>query len=373
MGFLYRVQGAFDLFHKTKISLRAFEFFLLLAFSGEFPPPPSFSFFLSPILFCGFIPVNLDSLSLSFKSFFVGVSRFAENGLGPPPIEGFVSPDSVLHRLSAELYSVICPAINTWEAVRSRMVSNEAEWPLPLSEELPEGLSDESSGGVTRGVSSGAVPSTSGSRPLPRVDRAWKAMSYFSKFREDDVDRLRRRYQIPDDVVIRIPDSDERACCPKYEGDVAFYEADLRAGLRFPLQPFVRELLDFLSLAPGQVNPNGWRTIISCMVMWRVSSNGEEDLTVDEFLFCYEPVQIALSRGFWTFKNRDVNSKVVQGLPSSDRIWKDGYFFVCGDNWERLPQEGPNDFVGVRRFWGTPSSFGVCLSFYFRLFFFFFF
>ncbi len=32
------------------------------------------------------------------------------------------------------------------------------------------------------------------------------------------------------------------------------------------------------------------------MVMWRVNSNGEEDLTVDEFLFCYEPCQIALSR-----------------------------------------------------------------------------
>ena len=291
------------------------------------------------------------------------MSRFAENGLGPPSIEGFVSPDSVLHRLSAELYSVICPVINTWEAVRNRMAANEAEWPLPLSEELPEGLSDESNEGVTRKVSSEAVPSTSGSRPLPRVDRSWKAMSYFSKFRQDDVDRIRRRYQIPDDVVIRIPDPDERACCPKYEGDVAFYEADLRAGLRFPIQPFVRELLDFLSLAPGQVNPNGWRTIISCMVMWRVSSNGEEDLTVDEFLFCYEPVQIALSRGFWTFKNWDLNSRVVQGLPSSDKIWKDGYFFVCGDNWERLPQEGPNDFVGVRRFWGTLSSSGVCLSF----------
>uniref|UniRef100_A0A2N9GKC8 Uncharacterized protein n=1 Tax=Fagus sylvatica TaxID=28930 RepID=A0A2N9GKC8_FAGSY len=95
------------------------------------------------------------------------------------------------------------------------------------------------------------------------------------------------------------------------------------------------------------------------MVMWRVSSNGEEDLTVDEFLFCYEPVQIALSRGFWTFKNRDANSRVVQGLPSSDRIWKDGYFFVCGDNWERLPQEDPRDFVGVRRSWGTPSRSGV--------------
>ena len=124
----------------------------------------------------------------------------------------------------------------------------------------------------------------------------------------------------------------------------------------------MRELLDFLSLALGQVNLNGWRTIISCMVMWRVNSNEHEDLTVDEFLFCYEPCQIALSRGFWTFKNRDANTRVVQGLPSSDRIWKDKYFFVCSDNWERLPQEGPRDFVGVHSSWGTPSPSGVCFS-----------
>ena len=243
------------------------------------------------------------------------------------------------------------------------MAANEAEWSLPLLEELPEGLSDESPGRVMREDSFEAVSSTSGARQSTRVERSWKALSYFSKVTQDDIDRMRRRYQIPDDFVLRIPDSDERACCPKYEGDVAFYEADLRAGLRFPMQPFVRELLDFLGLASGQVNPNGWRTIISCMVMWRVSSNGSEDLTVDEFLFCYETCQIVLSRGFWTFKNRDANTRIVQGLPSSDRIWKDKYFFVCGDNWERLPQEDPRDFVGVCRSWGTPSSSGVCFSF----------
>uniref|UniRef100_A0A2N9GIW8 Transposase (putative) gypsy type domain-containing protein n=1 Tax=Fagus sylvatica TaxID=28930 RepID=A0A2N9GIW8_FAGSY len=321
-------------------------------------PPTSYRRYEMTMYECFVFPPEyiLASFSPSFKLFFVGVSRFAEGSLGPPPLEGYVSSDSVLHRLAAELYSIVYPALSTWEAVRSRMAANETEWSLPLSEELPEGLSDESAGRVAGDPSSDAVPSTSGSRQQPRVDRSWKAMSFFSKIRRDeDIDKIRRRYQIPDDVVLRIPDSDERACCPKYEGDVAFYEADLRAGLRFPVQPFVRELLDFLSLAPGQINPNGWRTIISCMVMWRVSSNGEEDLTVDEFLFCYEPVQIALSRGFWTFKNRDANSRVVQGLPSSDRIWKDGYFFVCGDNWERLPQEDPRDFVGVRRSWGTPS------------------
>uniref|UniRef100_A0A2N9GDS0 Uncharacterized protein n=1 Tax=Fagus sylvatica TaxID=28930 RepID=A0A2N9GDS0_FAGSY len=251
--------------------------------------------------------------------------RFAENNLGPPPLEGYISSDSVLHRLAVELYSIVCPVLTSWEGVRNRMAANEAEWSLPLSDELPEGLSDESPGRVTREDSSEAAPSTSGTRQSGWVDRSWKALSYFSSVTQDDIDRIRRRYQIPDDVVLRIPDSDERAC------------------------------LSQICLAPGQVNPNGWRTIIACMVMWRVSSNGGEDLTVDEFLFCYEPCQIALSRGFWTFKNRDANTRVVQGLPTSDRIWKDKYFFVCGDNWERLPQEDPRDFVGVRRSWGTPS------------------
>jgi hypothetical protein len=136
------------------------------------------------------------------------------------------------------------------------MGANEAEWSLPLSEELPEGLSSESAGRVAGEVSSEATLSTSGSRQLPRVNRSWRALSYFSKINPDDIDRIRRRYHIPNDVL-RIPDSDERAYCPKYKGDVTFYEADLRADLRFPMQPFVRELLDFLSLAPGQVAPNG--------------------------------------------------------------------------------------------------------------------
>jgi hypothetical protein len=124
----------------------------------------------------------------------VGVSRFAENGLGPPPIEGFVSPDSVLHRLLAELYSVIYPSISTWEAIRGRMTANEAEWSLSLSKELPECLSDESAGRVAREVSPEAIPSTSGSRQIPRVDRSWKALSFFSKIKQEDIDRIRRRY-----------------------------------------------------------------------------------------------------------------------------------------------------------------------------------
>ena len=145
------------------------------------------------------------------------------------------------------------------------------------------------------------------------------------------LDKYRRRYQIPKDDVLRIPDSDEVACSSKY-GDVAFYEADFNAGVRFPLQPLMRELLDRLNLSPGQLALIAWRTVVASMVMWKVCSNGEDDLTLDELLFCYKPCQIASSPGFWTLNMRQRGLKLVVGNPSPNREWKDDYIFVCGDN-----------------------------------------
>ena len=79
----------------------------------------------------------------------------------------------------------------------------------------------------------------------------------------------------------------------------------------FPNATFCGRVARFPIFGTRASGPNGWRTIISSMVMWRVNSNGQEDLTVDEFLFCYEPCQIALSPGFWTFKNRDADTRIV--------------------------------------------------------------
>ena len=176
----------------------------------------------------------------------------------------------------------------------------------------------------------------------------------------EGLDKYRRKYQIPEDVVLWIPESDEVACSSKC-GDVAFYEADFNAGMRFPLQPLMRELLDRLNLSPGQLAPNAWRTVVGCMVTWKVLSKGEDDLTVDELLFCYKPCQILASLGFWSLNMRQKGLKLVVGTPSSNREWKDDFVFVCGDNWEGLPYEKDNDFIPVRREWGVPSSSGVCV------------
>jgi hypothetical protein len=239
------------------------------------------------------------------------------------------------------------------------MASEGSSWHQVRSEELPSELFDRENGGN----STDETPSVSGSWKGDGFEKLWIARSYLSIVDEEGLKKIRDRYQILDDVILRIPNLDERACSSKYD-DVAFYETDFTASLRFPLQPFMRELLDCLRLSPGQLAPNAWRTAISCMVLWRVCNKGADSLTVDEYLYCYKPCQIAVLPGFWTLNNRKKGMKLVTGLLTSNREWKDNYVFVCGESWEGLPWEEKDDsIVMVRRAWGTPPTSGVCVCF----------
>ena len=135
----------------------------------------------------------------------------------------------------------------------------------------------------------------------------------------------------------------------------------MTAGLRFPVQPFIKELLDFLSLAPGQVASNGWRVIISSMVMWRECSDGLDDIIVEEFLYCFEPSQIAASLSFWTFRNRDNLVKLVERLPSSNRGWMDGYFSFMGTTGKGSPRKVMTSFKFKGRGALLPHLVCVCV------------
>ena len=99
-----------------------------------------------------------------------------------------------------------------------------------LSEELPKGLS--SSGREGEGASFEATARVE-SR-LPAMPKPWAVYSYFSKFRDaESLGRIRSRYQVLEDVVLRIPNSNERAC--SHVEDVTLYESTLTTGLRFPV------------------------------------------------------------------------------------------------------------------------------------------
>ena len=61
---------------------------------------------------------------------------------------------------------------------------------------------------------------------------------------------IRKRFQFPEGVVIRLPCSNEKACNFAH-GKVSFYEATFLCGLCFPVHPFIMQLLSTFNVAPG--------------------------------------------------------------------------------------------------------------------------
>jgi len=56
--------------------------------------------------------------------------------------------------------------------------------------------------------------------------------------------------------------------------------------LRFPVHAFIMELLHHLNIAPGQLMPNSWRIVISCMVIWTTIIDGDM-IMLNEFVHLY--------------------------------------------------------------------------------------
>ena len=111
-------------------------------------------------------------------------------------------------------------------------------------------------------------------------------------------------------------------------------------GLRFPVHPFIMELLHHLNIAPGQLMLNSWRIVISCMVIWMIIADGDI-ITLNEFVYLYHLKEFK-EFGYYELVPWDRRFRLIVDLPLSFRYWKSRYFFVSGDGWETLS----NDFWG---------------------------
>ena len=124
------------------------------------------------------------------------------------------------------------------------------------SSELDTGLS--SSGELAEGDT---VVST------PREVRAFYALEEVCGLDAETIVRFKDRFQFLERVRVRRPSDEDRAC-HFFPGEICFYKAAFSCGLRFPIHPFIMELLDHFGIAPGQLMSNSWRIVVNCMEIW---------------------------------------------------------------------------------------------------------
>ena len=186
---------------------------------------------------------------------------------------------------------------------------------------------------------------------------------------------LRDHYQIPDHILIRLPGKFEK-CYLRKTTDVNMYDAMFTAGLRLPLMSLHRQLANFLVLSVTQIAPNAQRIFIRAEILWDHLSEGNRQLSLDEFFWCYRPQHIISSLGIYHFAARKKKFRLVSDMPDSNRNWKGKYFFVqemdqvCHrEEWVTMPHGFDNSQGIVKDSGFVPStcllfSLFICLKFF---------
>ena len=161
-------------------------------------------------------------------------------------------------------------------------------------------------------------------------------------------------------VGVCLPSKDKRAC-NFFLREVCFYESSFACGLRFPIHPFLMELLDHFGIAPGQLMPNLWRIVVSCMGIWLAATDGDM-LRVDELVYLYH-LKASKEYGYYELVPWERSTRIVRGLPLSFRYWKSRFFFVLGDDFETSSGGVWGELSRLHRRWGTPTL-GVSMFFF---------
>ncbi|KAK0585815.1 hypothetical protein LWI29_034318 [Acer saccharum] len=167
---------------------------------------------------------------------------------------------------------------------------------------------------------------------------------------EAELGKFKSRFGIPDSVTLILPG--DRAAWNPPENAVAIYGAMLSCGITLPLQPFIARFLAEAKIAPAQLAPNSYRILMCLGLMWKLKGFGSP--TPREIRHFYtlrqagnsgtyfllsSPVENWIPEGVSNPGQVEVSSDekkkgFIWGFPSSNKRWKNSWFFVGGE-WGR--------------------------------------
>ncbi|GMN29034.1 hypothetical protein TIFTF001_044307 [Ficus carica] len=166
---------------------------------------------------------------------------------------------------------------------------------------------------------------------------------------------LRREFQIPAEVELRVPGENDLPSRPP-PGYITLSAEYFRAGLRLPLHPFLRRALTRLNVAPAQLNANAYRILVGCFILW--AKNFATELPFRAFQNLYRMKSAPSSAGSYYFQG--FKGTFVAKCPDSDRQFMHLWFYA-GGRWlhghlarnelprsERVPVTFRNGYVWTR-------------------------
>jgi hypothetical protein len=209
-----------------------------------------------------------------------------------------------------------------------------------------------------------------GSRPAVHDDQAvlsWPMVEQFkSTLRtQEALAGLRTRYSIPEGFGLHLAGTNQAACAPPPPParggrgggaaagvPICVHTQAFAAGMRLPLHPFVSDALAHFGIAPSQLAPNGWRTLVGFAVLCHFRGAGAPTLPVFRRFFALAALPNA--KGWYNFRARESVPALFTGLPTSIKGWKEEFLLVspppgapwrCPVKWGVATKEAMSDPV----------------------------
>ena len=165
------------------------------------------------------------------------------------------------------------------------------------------------------------------------------------------------RFGFPPGVEPWCPDS-SIFYVEEVKGKVCFFLAAFENGLRFPLHPFIKSVLQHFNVCPSQLSPNFYGVLVGLLVYFIRHNLGIPSLPLLTELF---NVKLTSSEGFLYISKRAGAKKIISDLPSSHKQWKKHFFYIGGINWE-FNHADKTDTLGIPRGWNEPENLGESLA-----------
>ena len=157
-----------------------------------------------------------------------------------PHLENFVFEGNNLGVALVDLLPLLHQLIDWFESwVREWEIMSEVR-----SSEIETGLS--SNGDLVEGDTAVFAP---------REVRTFHAPEEVCGLDADTPSRFKDRFQFLERVRVHLPNEEDSAC-HFFPGEVCFYESTFICRLRFPIHPFLMEILDCFGITPRHLIPN---------------------------------------------------------------------------------------------------------------------
>ena len=105
---------------------------------------------------------------------------------------------------------------------------------------------------------------------------------------------------------------------------VCIFEAAFENSLRFPLHPFIKDVLQHFNVCSSQVSPNFWGVLVGLLVFFR-----DKGLEVPSIALLLDSFSVKeASEDFLYILKWATAKPIIFDLPSSHKHWKERYFFV---------------------------------------------